>query len=77
MHGADVGPVEDLLDQPVAGLVRGGLLATLLQPLRQVHDLLDTGRACRGGERRGGVEQALLHRIGEVGPADTAHRGRD
>ena len=36
-----------------------------------------TRRACHGGERRGGVEPALLHGIGEVGPADTAHCGRD
>jgi hypothetical protein len=26
MHGADVGPVEDPLGQPVAGLMRGGLV---------------------------------------------------
>ncbi len=62
VHGTDVGPVEDPLGQPVAGLVRGGLLAAGLQPLRKVHDLLDT---------------SLLHRVGEVGPADTAYRGCD
>ncbi len=77
MDCANVGPVEDLLGQPVADLVGGGLLSTWLQPLRQVHHLLDTGGTCGGGESRGGFEQALLHRIREVGPADTAHRGRD
>ena len=60
----------------MTGLVGRGLFAGRLQPLRQIHHLLDTGQARSGGERRGGLEQSLLHRIGEIGPADTVQRVR-
>ena len=74
VHRADVGPIEDVLGEPVLTRERA-LGVSPGRDLGHVHECLDAGISSRHGDDRGGLDQQFtLRRIHEVEAPNALHR---